>query len=234
MTEQTPSDGEDPRAATPSKPARKPRSRRPATPNGDVPRDDTGALAGDGPSDPATDPAPSGSTPGTGNPASGDPASGDPASGDPAPGDGSEVTVVHIERGGIAEATAGSVEVRMGGIGRLDAEEVFVTMGGVGAARADQLGIRMGSVGAALASEVNVTQGAIGSIVAREATIEQSMVRTLVAREVTMNRPSMVLVLLAARVSGDVRPLVDWRGALAIGAAMGLAGALFGRRRGSR
>ena len=39
----------------------------------------------------------------------------DPASTAPA-------TVIRVERGGIAEATAGAVDVRMGGIGRLDAE----------------------------------------------------------------------------------------------------------------
>ncbi len=90
-------------------------------------------------------------------------------------------TVFRLERGGIAEATAGSVEVRLGGIGRLDAEEVFVQWGGVGAARADRLGVEFGSVGAGLAGELKVTQGVAGSVLARDATLEQSFVRTLIA-----------------------------------------------------
>ena len=43
--------------------------------------------------------------------------------------------------------------------------------------------------------------------------------RTLIAQEVTINRPTGVLVMIAQRVSGDVRPVLDWRGALAAGAA---------------
>ena len=135
-------------------------------------------------------------------------------------------TVLRIERGGIGEATAGSVEVHVGGIGALDAEEVFVQWGGVGAARADRLSVEFGSVGAALAGEMRLTQGFASAVAAREATIEQALVRTLIAQQVTVNRPTGVLVMIAQRVSGDVRPVLDWRGALAAGAAFALVTAL--------
>jgi hypothetical protein len=135
-------------------------------------------------------------------------------------------TVLRVERGGIAEATAGRVDVTMGGIGSLVAEEVFVRCGGVGAARADRLGVEFGSVGAALTGQVKVSQGMAGTVVAREATLEQSLVRTVVAQRVTVNRPTGVLVMIAQHVSGDVRPLLDWRGALVAGAAFGLVTAL--------
>ena len=144
----------------------------------------------------------------------------------PEPGAGLPDTVLHIERGGIGEATAGSVEVHVGGIGALDAEEVFVQWGGVGAARADRLSVEFGSVGAALAGEMRLTQGFASAVAAREATIEQALVRTLIAQEVTINRPTGVLVMIAQRVSGDVRPVLDWRGALAAGAAFALITAL--------
>jgi hypothetical protein len=137
------------------------------------------------------------------------------------------LATLRLERGGIAEATAGQVEVRMGGIGALSAEDVFVEWGGVGAARADRLGVEFGSVGAVLAGEARVTQGFVGSIAAREATLEQGIVRTMIAQRVVVNRPSAVLVMIAQHVSGDIRPLLDWRGALAAGAAFGLVTALF-------
>jgi hypothetical protein len=35
-----------------------------------------------------------------------------------------------------------------------------------------------------------------------------------------------VLVMIAQQVSGEVRPLLDWRGALAFGAAFGLVSGL--------
>jgi hypothetical protein len=48
----------------------------------------------------------------------------------------------------------------------------------------------------------------------------------MIAQRVTFTRPSAVLVMLAGSVSGEVRPLIDWRGALAAGAAFGLLSAL--------
>jgi hypothetical protein len=44
---------------------------------------------------------------------------------------------------------------------------------------------------------------------------------------VTVSRPSAVLVMIAFKVSGDVRPLLDWRGALAAGAAIALISGAF-------
>jgi hypothetical protein len=141
---------------------------------------------------------------------------------DAAAGSAGPPQALRIERGGIADATAGSVDVRLGGIGRLDAEEVFVQWGGIGAARADRVGVEFGSVGASLAGELRITQGMASGVVAREATLEQSLVRTLIAQRVTVARPTGVLVMIAQHVSGDVRPVVDWRGALAFGAAFGV------------
>jgi hypothetical protein len=65
-------------------------------------------------------------------------------------------------------------------------------------------------------------------VIAREATVEQGLVRTLIAQHVTFSRPSGVLVMIAGRVDGDVRPVLDWRGALVAGLAFGLVGALVG------
>ena len=114
----------------------------------------------------------------------------------------------------------------MGGIGALEAEEVLVQWGGIGAARADRIGVEFGSVGAALAGELHVTQGFAGNVVARDATLEQGIVRTLIAQRVTVTRPTGVLVMIAARVEGEVRPVLDWRGALAAGLAFGLVSAV--------
>ena len=135
----------------------------------------------------------------------------------PAPEPVAPSTTLRVERGGIGDATADSVEVRLGGIGAVSAEDVFVQWGGIGATRADTASVEFGSIGAALAGEARLSQGYAGIIVAREATAEQAIVRTMIAQHVTINRPSAVLVLIAQRVDGSVRPLLDWRGALAAG-----------------
>ena len=79
-----------------------------------------------------------------------------------------------------------------------------------------------------------LTQGYAGVIAAREATIEQGLVRTLIAQQVTVNRPTGVLVMIAQQVSGDVRPLLDWRGALVVGGAFAVVASLLRGTRGVR
>jgi hypothetical protein len=126
---------------------------------------------------------------------------------------------------------ADAVEVHQGAVGRVDATDVRVTQGAIGAARADRISIEMGGLGAAMGREVSISQGGAGSILTQHATVDQSFVRTLVAQQVEFRRPSAVLVLIAQRVTGDVRVLLDWRGALALGAAFGVVTGLLGRRR---
>lgn len=126
---------------------------------------------------------------------------------------------------------ADAVEVHQGAIGRVDATDVAVTQGAIGAARADRVSVEMGVLGAALGGEVSVSQGAVGTILAREVRVEQAFVRTLVAQEVSIHRPSAVVFLVAQKVSGEVKVLLDWRGALAFGAAFGILSALVGRGR---
>jgi hypothetical protein len=133
-----------------------------------------------------------------------------------------EPAVLRVDRDGLPAVTASSVEVRIGGIGSVDAEDVYVEWGGIGAARGESVSVEFGSIGAAMAGEARVTQGFAGAVLAREAIVEQGLVRTLIAQRVTVTRPSGVLVLIAKDVSGDVRALLDWRGALAFGAAFGL------------
>jgi hypothetical protein len=126
---------------------------------------------------------------------------------------------------------ADAVEVHQGGIGRVDATEVTVTQGGIGIARGDRISVQMGGIGAVMGREVSISQGGTGSILAQQVRVEQAFVRTLVAQHVEINRPSAVLFLIAQRVSGDVRPALDWRGALAFGAAFGIVAGLVGRAR---
>ena len=107
-----------------------------------------------------------------------------------------------------------------------------VTQGGVGAVRAERLSVELGGVGAAMTDQLDVRQGVVGAVIARDAHFEQAGVRTLIANRVHFGPNSGAGVVLAARVDGDVRTLLDWRGAIAFGAAAGVVMALFrGRRR---
>lgn len=145
----------------------------------------------------------------------------------PATPDRTAVSSLRLERGGIGHATADRVDLRLGGISRLEADDVFVQYGGVALGRAATLSVEWGVVGAAAAAgELRVQQGLARAVIAREAIVDQGIVRTLIAQRVTVTRPSAALLVLAARVDGEVRALLDWRGALALGLGLGLAGAL--------
>jgi hypothetical protein len=133
-----------------------------------------------------------------------------------------------------APIQADHVEVWMGAVGRVDSERLEVDRGAIGAARAGTVDIRQGALGGALADRVSIRQSFARSLIAREAVVEQSVVRTLVAAEVRLQNATGVGILIARKVVGDVRVLLDWRGALAFGAAFGLVAGLVGRIRGPR
>ena len=157
-----------------------------------------------------------------------------------------EATTVTITQGGAAEVEADSIQVNRGGIGAASAEDITVTSGGIGLAQADDIAVRMGAIGFArgehvstelgaigfaLGGDVSVTQGFARTVLARDVNIRQGAAGTVVANHVTLGEQTGTLVLLARKVEGDVRTVLDWRGALAAGAALGIVVGLLARRR---
>lgn len=141
----------------------------------------------------------------------------------PSGADRVEAESVSVVRGAIGTADAGTIDVQQGGIGQANATDIAVSQGGIGFARGGRVSIEMGAVGAAIGDDVRVTQGMSGIVAAQgEAIVDQSFVSTLIADRVTMRQPSGVVLLIARQVDGNVRPLLDWRGAVAAGAVAGL------------
>lgn len=123
-----------------------------------------------------------------------------------------------------------AVEVRWGSIGRSDAEDIAVTWGGIGLASARHVSVELGGLGLGIGEQVHLTQAAAGTVIAGAVELEQCLTRVIVGGRVTFRRASGALVVLAARTDGEVRTLLDWRGALAFGAAAGIAIGLLRRR----
>jgi hypothetical protein len=128
------------------------------------------------------------------------------------------------------QLSADRVDIRGGAVGRVEAGEVTVGAGAIGAARADRVSVDRGVLGAAMARNVEVSRGYARSILARQVQIDRAAARMIVAADVRAERTAVVF-LLARRVSGDVRVLFDWRGAIAFGAVAGLVGGLIARAR---
>ena len=70
-------------------------------------------------------------------------------------------------------------------------------------------------------------------MLARDVRIDRGGAQTVVAQRVTFERPGGALVVLAQHVEGNVRPLLDWRGALVLGGIVAAVLALVrGRKKG--
>jgi hypothetical protein len=127
-----------------------------------------------------------------------------------------------------ASPTAGTqrsspdVSLNRGALGAVKAGDVVVSVGAIGAARADRISIQVGSIGAAAAREIRVSTGGVGAIAGQNVQLQQSLVRTVVAQRVTLGRGAGAGIVVAARVDGDGRALLDWRGGLAAGTIFAL------------
>jgi hypothetical protein len=103
---------------------------------------------------------------------------------------------------------ADHVEISQGGANSIDAQTVSITQGGAGQIRADQVTISQGGVGLARAGKLSISGGGAFAILSDNANIESG---------------ANVFMLLARKASGDVKPLLDLRSALAIGAGFAIA-----------
>ncbi len=129
-----------------------------------------------------------------------------------------------------ASLDADHVAMRLSAVGRVDGARVSVDRGAVGAVRAEHLSVDRGAVGAVLAERVEVSRGYARSILARQVQLDRGAARIVIAADVRAQQ-SAVMFLIARRVSGEMRVLFDWRGALAFGAAAGLVVAVLSRLR---
>jgi hypothetical protein len=132
-----------------------------------------------------------------------------------------------------ASFDAEHVDIHQGAVGRIEASSVAVAQGAIGAARAEQITVDRGAVGAALGEHIEVRNSYARSILARQVQLDRSAARVVIAASVRTNQTA-VMFLVARKVAGDVRVLLDWRGALAFGAAAGFVVALLRRGRKAR
>ncbi|HYL40833.1 MAG TPA: hypothetical protein VET90_05955 [Candidatus Binatus sp.] len=123
-------------------------------------------------------------------------------------------------------AVVPSARAGMAAIPSIEGHTVAIEKSAVGGVRADSVTVEQGVVGGALAGSVSVRQSFARTVLAQRVEIGQSLVRSLVANEVHVRPSTNVGLLIARRVDGDVKVLLDWRGAAILGAVAGLVGGL--------
>jgi hypothetical protein len=107
------------------------------------------------------------------------------------------------------DVRAENVTLTQGGARDIEATTVSISQGGAAQVRAEQMSVSQGGVAIARAESFTVNEG--GSAFA------------VIADQATINEGGNVLLLVAGEVSGDARPLLDWRSALALGAGLVIA-----------
>ncbi len=127
----------------------------------------------------------------------------------------------------LAAAMPAAVELARGAVGGIRAQDVHVRTGVVGGIAGEHASVEMGVVGAIAAREASVSQGVVRTVLAQDVRIEQSLVRTVVANRVQVGPTTAIAFVLARRVEGNPRILLDWRGALAFAAVFGALAAVF-------
>lgn len=122
-------------------------------------------------------------------------------------------------------------------------DEEFVSGGDV---RADNVTITQGSAQNVDAVTVSITQGAAARVSAADVTVSQGAVAlaraeslhvdeggsafAVIADSASVAEGGNVFMLLARNVTGEVRPILDWRAALAFGAAFAVVLRILRRR----
>ena len=121
------------------------------------------------------------------------------------PGDDSDAPV-HLDDDGVMRGE--SVNLSQGGVKSIEATNVTFSQGGAGQVRAEQMSMEQGGVGLARVENLTLGSGASAfAVVADQATVEEG---------------SNAFLVITRTLSGDVRPTIDWRGAMAFGAGLGL------------
>jgi len=137
---------------------------------------------------------------------------------------------INVTRGGITTVDATTVELRQGGISRVDARDVSVHQGGIALARAERVSTDMGAIALAVTGESKVQRSFVRAMFARDVSVDQGAVWNLAAGRVTFQRQGFAGIVVAGRVDGEVRAILDWRGAIAFGAVAGILIGLLRRR----
>jgi hypothetical protein len=113
------------------------------------------------------------------------------------------------------------LEFDRGAIGGVRAQDVAARQAVVGGIAAGHASVEMGLVNGVAARDVTVQQGAVRGVFAQHVHVEQALVRSVVANRVTSGPTTGILVAVARRIDGEPKILLDWRGGLAFGAALG-------------
>ena len=118
---------------------------------------------------------------------------------------------------------ADNVEITNGGARDIDATTVNITQGGARDIDATTVTINQGGAARVSAEQVTVSQGGVGLVRAEQLTLQEGgNAFAVMADKAHFDPETSVFLLISGSTSGEVKPVLDWRAALAIGAGFAL------------
>lgn len=112
------------------------------------------------------------------------------------------------------------------------AENVVVRQGSAQSIQASNVEITQGAAAQVTAEQVTVRQGALGLTRAESVTVQaEASAFAVYADKATVEPGASVFLLLTRSVRGEVRPVLDWRAALGMGAGFALVVSILRRIR---
>jgi hypothetical protein len=115
--------------------------------------------------------------------------------------------------------------------GDVRAESVTISQGSANSIEADTVSINQGGVAQLRAAEVSVSQGGVAIARTEHLTVsEDASAFAVLADSAEVHEGGNVFLLIARSTTGEIRPVLDWRAALAIGAGFAIVLRLLRRR----
>ena len=117
------------------------------------------------------------------------------------------------------------------GMGDVRAESVTISGSSANLVEAETVSVSQGGVAQVRANEVSVSQGGVALARAEHLTVgEDASAFAVLADSAEFHEGSNVFMLFARSVGGEVRPVLDWRAALAVGAGFAVVLRVLRRR----
>ncbi len=132
-----------------------------------------------------------------------------------------EAEFVTIRQSSVRAVEGGHVEIQQVGALSIDGERVEVTQGAAGVIHGAEVNLNQSISMLTAGNAATVNSSFSPAVLCKEkATIDRSAVGIMGAREIKAENASSIL-MIANRVEGEVTTLLDWKSALALGAAVG-------------
>ncbi len=121
---------------------------------------------------------------------------------------------------GVIGRLAGPSRLDAGIVGGIAADRVTIGSGIVAGIAANQVAIDRCVSGGIIADRVSIVQGGAARILAGDVAVTQGGAGAIAGWNVRLGRGSFAGAVIAGRVEGEVRALLDWRGVLAASLAI--------------